>query len=71
MWAKRACKGQQRSTSTNPCQFKRLCELCVGANGAQLGQMEKNPPKIRFLRIVKLTHHSNACNELTNFEYEG
>ena len=32
---------------------------------------KKNPPKIRFLKIVKLTDHTFACSSLTNFEYEG
>ena len=30
----------------------------------------KNPPKIRFLKILKLTDHSKACNSLTYFEYK-
>ena len=33
----------------------------VGPNG-------KNPPKIKFKKIVKLSVHSYACNDLTNFE---
>ena len=28
----------------------------------------KNPPKMRFKKIVKLAVHSYACNDLTNFE---
>ena len=31
---------------------------------AQLGQIEKNPPKIRNKKIVKLTGHTYACNSL-------
>ena len=30
----------------------------------------KNPPKIRFKKFVKLTNHTCACNDLTNFECE-
>ena len=30
----------------------------------------KNPPKIRMKKIVKLTDHTCACNDLTSFEYE-
>ena len=29
----------------------------------------KNPPKMRFKKFVKLTDHTQACNDLTNFEY--
>ena len=28
----------------------------------------KTPPKIKFQKIVKLTDHTSACNDLTNFE---
>ena len=31
----------------------------------------KNPPKMRFQKFVKLTDHTCACNDLTNFECEG
>ena len=30
----------------------------------------KNPPKIKFLKDVKLTYHSYVCNSLTNFPYK-
>ena len=34
-------------------------------------QNSKNAPKIRFKKVVKITDHTCACNDLTNFEYEG
>ena len=30
----------------------------------------KNPPKIKFEKIMKLTDHTCACNDLTSFECE-
>ena len=36
-----------------------------------IGPKAKNPPKIRFKKLVKLTDHACAFNDLTNFEYEG
>ena len=39
------------------------CRHTVGPN-------VKNPPKIRFQKIVKLTDHSYACNSLTYSEYK-
>ena len=30
----------------------------------------KNPPKIGFIKFVKLTRYTYACNSLTNFKYE-
>ena len=35
-----------------------------------VGPNVKNPPKIRFQKIVKLTDHSYACNSLTYSEYK-
>ena len=32
---------------------------------------EKKPPKIRFIKFVKLTGYTYAYNSLTNYEYEG
>ena len=37
---------------------------------AQLGQMSKTRQKLRSKKFLKLTGHSYACNNLTNFEYE-
>ena len=37
---------------------------------AQLGQIEKKPPKIVSKKFVKLTDHTCACNNLTSFESE-
>ena len=39
------------------------CRPTVGPNF-------KNPPKMRFKTFVKLTDHTCACNDLTNFECE-
>ena len=33
------------------------------------GPNVKNMPKIRFKKFVKLTDHTRACNDLTNFAY--
>ena len=35
----------------------------------KIGPNSKNPPKLRWKKIVKLTNHTCACNDLTNFEY--
>ena len=35
-----------------------------------VGPNNKNPPKIRFIKFVKLTGYTYACNSLTNFESE-
>ena len=35
-----------------------------------VGPDVKNPPKIRFIKIVKLTDHTYACISLTIFEYK-
>ena len=35
-----------------------------------VGPNVKNPPKIWFLKIVKLMDHTYACNSLTYFEYK-
>ena len=34
----------------------------------RIGPNSKIPPKIRFLKIVKLTGHTYGCNSLMNFE---
>jgi hypothetical protein len=44
--------------------------VASGCYGAQLVQIGKNPPKIRFEQFVKLTDYTYACNSLTNFEYK-
>ena len=35
------------------------------------GPNHKNPPEIKRKKSVKLTDPNNACNTLTNSEYEG
>ena len=35
-----------------------------------VGPNWKNPPKMRFKKFVKLTDHTCACYDLTNFEFE-
>ena len=35
-----------------------------------LGQIAKNPPKMRYIKFVKLTGYTSACNSLTNFDYK-
>ena len=39
-------------------------------DGSQMGQRTKNPPKMRFIKFVKLTGYTYACHDLTNFEYQ-
>ena len=39
-------------------------------SASQLGQLEKNPPKTRLKKFVKMTHLTCPRNSLTNFEYE-
>ena len=41
-----------------------------GWEGHTVGLNFKNPLKIRFRKIVKLTGHTCVCNDLTNFECE-
>ena len=36
----------------------------------QNGLSSKNPPKLRFKKIVKLSGHTCYCKDLTNFEYQ-
>jgi hypothetical protein len=36
----------------------------------QVGPSEKNPPKMRSKKFVKLTGHIHPGNSLTNFKYE-
>jgi hypothetical protein len=40
------------------------------ASDSAVGPNCKSPPKMRYLKIVKLTNHACACNDLTNFECE-
>ena len=35
-----------------------------------VGPNNKNPPKNRFIKFVKLKGYTYACNRLTHFEYE-
>ena len=35
-----------------------------------VGIDSKNPPKLRFKKIVKLSGHTCYCKDLTNFEYQ-
>ena len=45
-----------------------ILEDCVRRR--TVGQNSKNPPKIRFYKVVNITDHTCACIDLTNFKYE-
>ena len=71
-----------RQAPTKRSSLARLCDDAIAppprleppaaspASVAQLGQFEKNPPKITIEKnIVKTTQYSYACNSLTDFEH--
>ena len=41
-----------------------------GRGAAQWFQITKNPPKMRFIKFVKVNYHTSTSNSLTNFESE-
>ena len=48
------------------CQGEKMCLCCCCTFGTNC----KNPPKITFEKIVKLSGHTCVCNNLTSFECE-
>ena len=64
------CTKEQTTDVPNYTKIESSLSPALPSVSATVGPNCKSPPKMRFKKFVKLTDHTCACNDLTNFECE-